>query len=92
MLLGLPWLWDIKASIEIRNSQLRIGDPKRGEARITIQGLILSLQQSHRLALDTQADSDVAEFDTSASSSEMNNSSSDSSTESDEDSQNELGF
>ncbi|KAI1122678.1 hypothetical protein F5Y10DRAFT_70389 [Nemania abortiva] len=51
MILGLPWLWDVMATFDIRHSLLTIGDSHVGEAREQIQGPTLSFVERHRLAL-----------------------------------------
>jgi hypothetical protein len=51
LLLGLPWLWDVNAYFDIRQSSLRIGDTSRGERSVTISGPLLSPMSAHRLTL-----------------------------------------
>ncbi|KAI1431816.1 hypothetical protein GGR50DRAFT_699536 [Xylaria sp. CBS 124048] len=42
VILGLPWLWDVKATFDIRNTLLTIGDSAAGDVPIQIQGPLLS--------------------------------------------------
>lgn len=51
LLLGLPWLHDVNAVIDIRSSTISIGDFARGEAHTVIQGPAYALLTSHKLTL-----------------------------------------
>ncbi|RYC57101.1 hypothetical protein CHU98_g9103 [Xylaria longipes] len=51
VLLGLPWLWDVMASFDIRSSSLTIGDPGEGEEPVTLKGPVMSLGGIHKLTL-----------------------------------------
>lgn len=51
VLLGLPWLWDVVASFDIRQSSLMIGDTVAGESRVELKGPLLSPYRHHKIAL-----------------------------------------
>jgi len=51
LLLGLPWLDDVDAVIQVRHSRITIGDPVKGERRVEIQGPLFVPSQEHRLIL-----------------------------------------
>ncbi|KAI0815398.1 hypothetical protein GGR55DRAFT_628728 [Xylaria sp. FL0064] len=51
MILGLPWLWDVMAVIDVRNNVLTIGDHAVKEVPVRICGPSLSFAGKHRLAL-----------------------------------------
>lgn len=51
VLLGLPWLWDVVASFDIRQSLLMIGDTVAGESRVKLKGPLLSPYRHHKIAL-----------------------------------------
>ncbi|OJD23606.1 hypothetical protein ACJ73_05042 [Blastomyces percursus] len=38
LLLGIPWLFDVNARMDIRRGALIIGDPEKGESRVIVQG------------------------------------------------------
>ncbi|KAI1346713.1 hypothetical protein F5Y01DRAFT_264820 [Xylaria sp. FL0043] len=57
MILGLPWLWDVMATFDIRNSVLTIGDPAVKETPTQIRGPTLAFGGKHRLALIPQVSS-----------------------------------
>ncbi|KAI2641254.1 hypothetical protein GGS21DRAFT_487593 [Xylaria nigripes] len=79
LILGLPWLWDVMATFDIRDSVLTIGDTTAREPRVQIHGPTLSFTGKHRLALapatDTEPSSSSGESDsdTTSSSSESGN-------------------
>ncbi|XDG01515.1 hypothetical protein ABKA04_001130 [Annulohypoxylon sp. FPYF3050] len=52
LLLGLPWLWDVMASFDIRGNSLTIGDTTAGETPVVLQGPALKLHTHHKLILD----------------------------------------
>jgi hypothetical protein len=51
LLLGLPWLHSVNAEILIRSSQIRLGDPERGEKTVIIQGPVFMESEGNRLIL-----------------------------------------
>ncbi|POS81830.1 hypothetical protein EPUL_006096, partial [Erysiphe pulchra] len=51
LILGLPWLYDVDASIKIRKFQIEIGDRSKGEKRRTIQTSQFKPAVHHRLSL-----------------------------------------
>ncbi|KAI1433489.1 hypothetical protein GGR50DRAFT_696016 [Xylaria sp. CBS 124048] len=53
LLLGLPWLWDVAAFIDIRSSSLWIGDRDEGEARVQIRGPLMVRSANHRICLES---------------------------------------
>lgn len=55
VLLGLPWLFDVYAQIDVRGQTLRIGDETRGEERQTIRGPELAFAYNQRLLLAPDA-------------------------------------
>ncbi|KHJ30201.1 hypothetical protein EV44_g3593 [Erysiphe necator] len=51
LLLGIPWLHDVNASIFIRDSRIALGDPQRNERIAVIQGPTFVPSSNHRLVL-----------------------------------------
>lgn len=50
-ILGLPWLYDVGAVINIRDGTLEIGDKSQGERRKTIRGPAKVREREQRLVL-----------------------------------------
>lgn len=55
LLLGLPWLNDVKAEISIATSTITIGDEKLGEKKVMIEGPQFELSAPHKLMLMPKA-------------------------------------
>lgn len=51
-LLGLPWLYDVAALFDIRQSTLTIGDPAHDGERIVMEGPLFMWGPSHKLVLE----------------------------------------
>ena len=51
LLLGMPWLYDANAVINIRDSSVDIGDPSRGEVVKCIQGPQQRFSEEHNLIM-----------------------------------------
>lgn len=51
LILGLPWLYDVGAVIDIRNGTLEIGDRSQGEERQTVKGPAKVREREQRLVL-----------------------------------------
>ncbi|TGJ79930.1 hypothetical protein E0Z10_g8845 [Xylaria hypoxylon] len=51
IILGLPWLWEVAAFIDIRAGTLWIGEKSRGEPRVKVKGPVMGLSHHHRLCL-----------------------------------------
>lgn len=51
LILGLLWLYDMGATIDIQKGQLEIGVRSQGEQRQTIQGLAMAMSQRQKLLL-----------------------------------------
>jgi hypothetical protein len=51
LLLGLPWLYDVRATFDIQVSQLHIRDFKCGEKHTRLEGPKFQLLKSHKLLL-----------------------------------------
>ncbi|KAI0965716.1 hypothetical protein F4678DRAFT_316316 [Xylaria arbuscula] len=51
LILGLPWLWDVMATFDIRKSTMTIGDPAVKEDPVQIRGPALSFGEKHKLVL-----------------------------------------
>lgn len=56
LLLGLPWLHDVRATFDIQASRLNIGDFQRGEKHTRLEGPKFQLLKSHKLLLVPTAD------------------------------------
>ncbi|KAI1434559.1 hypothetical protein GGR50DRAFT_704157 [Xylaria sp. CBS 124048] len=53
ILLGLPWLWDVAAFLDIRSTSLWIGDRDEGEPRVQIRGPLMVRSANHRICLES---------------------------------------
>ncbi|POS82108.1 hypothetical protein EPUL_006661 [Erysiphe pulchra] len=51
LLLGLPWLHEVNASIYIRDSKIILGDSQMKEQVVEIQGPKFAASDSHKLVL-----------------------------------------
>jgi hypothetical protein len=51
LLLGLPWLHDVKATFDIYHSSIEIGDPDQGERQVQSRGPQFQFAESQRLIL-----------------------------------------
>ncbi|KAK6585463.1 hypothetical protein PZA11_002190 [Diplocarpon coronariae] len=51
LLLGLPWLWKVDGTIDIRNSRITIGDSASGEKKVVIEGPKFVPSKHHKLFL-----------------------------------------
>jgi hypothetical protein len=51
LLLGLPWLNDVDAKFDIRQSRIDIGDTKAGERIVSLQGPMYVPSKQHKLVL-----------------------------------------
>ncbi|RSL39999.1 hypothetical protein CEP54_016216 [Fusarium duplospermum] len=56
LLLGLPWLWDVCAVLDVRASTLAIGNPDLKEDRITIHGPLRVLEENQLLLVAPPTD------------------------------------
>ncbi|KAG6108480.1 hypothetical protein E4U14_003604 [Claviceps sp. LM454 group G7] len=51
LILGLPWLYDVGAIIDIQKSELTLGLEERGDSRVTIKGLPVAMSDRQRIML-----------------------------------------
>lgn len=57
LLLGLPWLWNVKGVINVRDSTLKIGNVVAGELGAIIHGPLMTQADSHKLVVNAQGPS-----------------------------------
>ncbi|KAG6097306.1 hypothetical protein E4U30_000788 [Claviceps sp. LM220 group G6] len=51
LILGLPWLYDVGAIIDIQKSELTLGLEERGDSRVTIKGPPVAMSDRQRIML-----------------------------------------
>ncbi|KAG6312069.1 hypothetical protein E4U22_002071 [Claviceps purpurea] len=51
LILGLPWLFDVGAIINIKKSELTLGLAEKGDTRVTIKGPPVALSDKQKIML-----------------------------------------
>ncbi|KAG6261328.1 hypothetical protein E4U48_007832, partial [Claviceps purpurea] len=51
LILGLPWLYDVGAKIDIRKSELKLGVKEEGDVTTTISGPLMAISGRQRIML-----------------------------------------